>query len=143
MSQPLTDAAPGSLSPASSRNDTHEGSVGVSLLPCPFCGGEARSHLYVRDGSKVQCTNYRCQGATTAHNPNAVEKAIAAWNTRTPSPSTAALVEALDKCRAIIKFHCKPEKCCSFNGGADVFSALEAYELAVSALAAHREGAAK
>lgn len=43
-----------------------------------------------------------------------------------------ALYRALDKCRAIIKLHVKPEKCVS--SGDDVISARDAFESAVAAL---------
>lgn len=53
------------------------------VKPCAHCGSEARSHLYVRDGGKVQCTNYDCLASVTQFNPDGAEKAITAWNTRT------------------------------------------------------------
>jgi hypothetical protein len=46
------------------------------------------------------------------------------------------LYEALNKCRAIIKFHVKPEKCVSDGDG--VISARDAFESAVMALAKAR-----
>src|SRR5690606_23678133 len=46
-----------------------------TLLPCPFCGGEA--HLF--DGNWVECTKCGCQTPETFE-----EVAISAWNRRTP-----------------------------------------------------------
>jgi len=46
-----------------------------TLLPCPFCGGEA--HLF--DGYWVECTKCGCQTPETFE-----EVAISAWNRRTP-----------------------------------------------------------
>lgn len=47
---------------------------------------------------------------------------------------------ALDMCRAIIKFHVKPGKSCSFSSGHSPFSALDAHNAAVMALAHLRSG---
>lgn len=49
------------------------------------------------------------------------------------------LLEALDMCRMIIKFHVKNAgACCSKDGMATVFSALDAYSAAVTAIAKAR-----
>jgi hypothetical protein len=45
------------------------------------------------------------------------------------------LLAALDMCRAIIKFHCKPERCCAFSIESEPFSALDAHDAAVAAIA--------
>ena len=63
--------------------DETQEQVTQAIKPCPFCGGPARSHLYVRDGGKVQCTNPECYGSVTAYDPDCNSKAIAAWNQRT------------------------------------------------------------
>ena len=56
------------------------------------------------------------------------------------SEMTSGLVEqiedALNKCRVIIKFHCKPEKCCSFSFDQPPFSASDAHNAAVEVLEA-------
>ena len=67
----------------------------VELLPCPFCGGDARHSLYVRDGGKVQCTNDKCYANTFQFNPSGNTKAIAAWNTRTPPIDVEAVARDL------------------------------------------------
>jgi len=64
-----------------------------TLLPCPFCRGEARA-----DRAKntplapwVTCTNKKCGADVCAHS---LEEAVSRWNTR---PDNARLVEALRK----------------------------------------------
>ena len=62
----------------------------AELLPCPFCGGEARI-IVVEKGvhSIIQCTTYYCgfmrhsfnNGDTDEH---AALRLTTAWNTRTP-----------------------------------------------------------
>src|SRR5689334_8781104 len=51
-----------------------------------------------------------------------------------PSPDER-LRKALDQCRAIIKFHVKPEKCVTMSNG-DVVSARKAFQDAIEALTA-------
>ena len=64
---------------------THDqlASDAVELLPCPFCGGEARI-VSERLWDYVICAVCSAQGAKHSVNPTAV----VFWNTRTPSPST-------------------------------------------------------
>ena len=64
----------------------------VTLMPCPFCGGEAElsgSHEY------VQCLQCNAEGAYTDSDDRA-ERAITAWNTRiamaAPSPDLELLL---------------------------------------------------
>ena len=52
----------------------------TTLLPCPFCGGEAHMSLS-SDGYGVECWNRRCIDMQMEQIPTEAE-AIAAWNTR-------------------------------------------------------------
>lgn len=65
------------------------------LKPCPFCGSENISNNdYIRDGRQVSCRS--CFASTIAFNPNAQEKACAAWNRRAANAKlVAALTAAL------------------------------------------------
>lgn len=71
-----------------------------SLLPCPFCGkpprvitgvmGEWRSRKegYEPSGERLGCSDLSCGVITKACFGDGMrEKAIAAWNRRTPSPA--------------------------------------------------------
>ena len=72
----------------------------AELKPCPFCGGVARL-LVLSKGVKVMCTECDCQTDTYDDSnpfygldswrdikwPNAVEKAIEAWNRRSEDKS--------------------------------------------------------
>lgn len=53
------------------------------LLPCPFCGGEAKEMVGVRDdhGFAIMCGRAFCKVRTRGH--PTVEQARRAWNTRT------------------------------------------------------------
>lgn len=50
------------------------------LKPCPFCGGEAKFHIYGRS-CNVVCL--RCQIGTRLEHIDEYEVAVEAWNTRT------------------------------------------------------------
>ena len=50
------------------------------LKPCPFCGGDNITDVFIRDGRRVICCD--CGAAIHAYQPNATEKAIKAWNIR-------------------------------------------------------------
>ena len=60
----------------------------IKLLPCPFCGGEARLNHGISldgiDGWVAECSNYQC----IAHSSDSIyysqDAAIAQWNTRKP-----------------------------------------------------------
>lgn len=55
----------------------------TTLLPCPFCGGEADNRWRYRKPGEYACywvLCVRCGCATTAYDTEA--EAIAAWNTR-------------------------------------------------------------
>jgi len=52
------------------------------LKACPCCGGEDIANVFIRDGRKIACTNSDCFCSVSAYQPNATEKAIAAWNQR-------------------------------------------------------------
>ena len=79
-----------------------------TLLPCPFCGGEA--HLF--DGYWVECTKCGCQTPETFE-----EVAISAWNRRTPP---AAVPDAWSKLllAAKILYH-NAEVCVANHHGRD------------------------
>jgi hypothetical protein len=66
------------------------------LLPCPFCGKPTVTTVYIRDGRRAVCNCGAagpCAFNGKAHQPSADERAIAAWNRRTPSPDGLAAVE--------------------------------------------------
>ena len=67
----------------------------TDLLPCPFCGGQARLHYAVGD-DWVACEN--CQ-AQTALQPSRLE-ALGLWYRRAPSPEIAALKAQLAEAQA-------------------------------------------
>ena len=52
----------------------------TELLPCPFCGGEARHYAPGPVEHHVECTNSKCYAVT--HGWSSKEQAIEAWNTR-------------------------------------------------------------
>ena len=64
--------------------------VEVTLLPCPFCGGEAR--LAGFDEGYVECAD--C-GATANMDGNFQGSPAEAWNTRAATASNAAMVAEL------------------------------------------------
>lgn len=82
------------MTPASDKSRSDE------LMPCPFCGGPGK--LWIRRVAEdammavVECEQCGAsrEPLEDAYAPTA--DAIEAWNFRTPSPSTAALVEALE-----------------------------------------------
>lgn len=63
----------------------------IKLLPCPFCGGKAKSENYVIEGACF-CVNKNCRAiiikkhSRILQNYNNIEdgefKSIEAWNTR-------------------------------------------------------------
>lgn len=64
------------------------------LLPCPFCGGPAKTTRW-GDKHTVYCINDDdCRAVFTVYGETLAEVA-AAWNTRAPVPVNAALLEAL------------------------------------------------
>ena len=52
----------------------------TTLLPCPFCGGEARHYEPGPIEHHIECTNPKCYAVT--HGWSTEVEAIAAWNTR-------------------------------------------------------------
>lgn len=65
------------------------------LLPCPFCGSEAYTETYVVE-AVAGCRGCRIKAAR-GHSPyedDGLEKAIAAWNTRTAQAQIDAAVKA-------------------------------------------------
>lgn len=67
--------------------------LGERLLPCPFCGGEPKSDIFIRDSRSVAC---RCGASVDAYNPDASHKAITAWNTRAQSSLLKQLADTLE-----------------------------------------------
>lgn len=64
------------------------------LLPCPFCGGEAKAHIWEMDNEDryggVECTICPAEVAYAVawmdDGEAELAKAIAAWNRRAPAP---------------------------------------------------------
>lgn len=54
------------------------------LKPCPFCGFTGIIDTFVRDGRAVGCP--KCSARVQRYEPDALGKAIAAWNTRATAP---------------------------------------------------------
>ncbi len=77
---------------------TDQPTAGVALKPCPHCGGERAHTFYVRDGRQAGCPDCGARSGSAFHGradqPSAEERAIAAWNTRTPASGP---VEADDR----------------------------------------------
>jgi Lar family restriction alleviation protein len=59
------------------------------LLPCPFCGGEARPEAMVV-GWRIGCPRSACSFSGPYSPSKDVAEAIAAWNRRTPSADLEA-----------------------------------------------------
>lgn len=79
----------------------------TGLKPCPFCGGtDVASDCNGENDFDVTCLN--CKSGTISAGPSKEDRtsAIAAWNTRTPDPSTAEkreiAKEALERARLLI-----------------------------------------
>ena len=51
----------------------------TTLLPCPFCGGEASKRLFYKGTYRIHCND--CD-AHSGHSCDTEAEAIAAWNTR-------------------------------------------------------------
>jgi hypothetical protein len=64
----------------------------VQLLPCPFCGGEAR-FVDGRLSINIRCGNYDCGITQRQYYYETTAEAIAAWNTR--HTATAEALEAM------------------------------------------------
>lgn len=60
----------------------------IKLLPCPFCGGEARLNHGISldgiDGWVAECSNYQCITHSSDSIYYSQDAAIAQWNTRKP-----------------------------------------------------------
>ena len=63
----------------------------MTLLPCPFCGGEAevRQHCHF-DYYSPQCKNWHCVAYGTDAVHDTPEEAAAAWNTRAKTDTEEA-----------------------------------------------------
>jgi len=57
-----------------------------SLLPCPFCGSEARKEANQYDKRRVSCSNKKCTAYCTTFLPED-------WNIRTTTPVSVSLVK--------------------------------------------------
>ena len=65
----------------------------ATLLPCPFCGGEARLIGVDVGWMQPACMNPEC-GCDWTDFYAIKDEAIEAWNTRTPEQAVAATLEA-------------------------------------------------
>lgn len=97
--------------------------AGVSLLPCPFCGGEAWLNDYEAKYSdlppKSRAPQCRSCGASLGYLTTPA-KAIAAWNRRPHAPVSRPGdgVEANRECRACGAFKPDRDAACGFCGAA-------------------------
>ena len=68
------------------------------LLPCPFCGGAAVREARL-DCSIVRCINRHngCSVNMRTHKCATLSEAIAAWNTRAPSPAPEITEEMVER----------------------------------------------
>ena len=75
----------------------------IKLLPCPFCGGEAKVESTLKDRYRVICKRYRECGATQLY-ANSKEEAIESWNTRKPMERIIERIEnARQKYQRLVK----------------------------------------
>ena len=71
----------------------------TKLLPCPFCGGEARVYQHPFLGTwSAYCTNNNDCGASI-RDGNTKEDVIKAWNRRVP-PTEEQIVEYIEETMA-------------------------------------------
>ena len=82
---------------------------GIKLLPCPFCGGEARLMYYDSEGDGTpSCINYdeelevshafvHCYNCDTDffHHSDSAKKVLDMWNTRKPMERIVERLEEL------------------------------------------------
>lgn len=54
----------------------------TEILPCPFCGGEAKIYNVGIGWYKVHCADYDCIGSNAASVASTREGAASAWNKR-------------------------------------------------------------
>ena len=62
----------------------------AKLKPCPFCGGEAIM-FRPRNRTFIQCENYKIGVHDVLITAPTQEKAVKAWNTRTPKEGGAEI----------------------------------------------------
>jgi hypothetical protein len=62
-----------------------------TLLPCPFCGGEAEMVAYAGATWYVWCPSPPCEVSPDTLVRESADAAAAAWNTRHLDPATLAL----------------------------------------------------
>jgi hypothetical protein len=74
-------------------NDLARLNEAATLLPCPFCGGDAELREWDWPYVRFQCRCAKCKCQARARMADKAE-AIAAWNTR-PTPATG-IAEAVD-----------------------------------------------
>jgi len=70
------------------------------LLPCPFCGGEARYEWHSADPCWIECNACGAVGPNDTH--TTTEANAAAWNARAPADLRSALEAELKEARSII-----------------------------------------
>ena len=74
------------------------------LLPCPFCGSEARHYAPGPIDHHIECVNYKECGADIARDTEA--EAIAAWNTRAEQTCKQVLIDCDDGLIPPFTAHC-------------------------------------
>ena len=79
------------------------------LLPCPFCGGEARIMLEEEDMPDNSFHNVYCMNCGAQFWVNSKSEAIKAWNNRTQPNEPLTLSELLE-------MDCKPVYCVDARG---------------------------
>ena len=57
----------------------------AELLPCPFCGGEAKIKLLNKDMQYATCNHDGCPCEPVSFASVNMQEVITAWNTRQPS----------------------------------------------------------
>ena len=106
------------------------------LKPCPFCSNEDLD-IGVTDVthiSYIYCDECGCEGPIDVTGSNVIPRTK--WNTRTPSPAVAALVEALEACK--LELYCTNNQLLQ-NGYKEGETLIKALDLASKALSAFKE----
>lgn len=120
---------------------TYTGAPGDELLPCPFCGGEARhvlDNIYSNDHRRVHATWVECAkcGAegthvVDRHNNDHRAEAITAWNTRAPRPAENLDALKHKTVKYIEECHARYDRPCLDNIVEDTIDHLAAWLLEV------------
>lgn len=75
----------------------------IKLLPCPFCGGEAKLESNGQY-AVVGCMNSNCQGYACCYKYDSKKEAIEHWNTRKPMERIIERIEnARQKYQRLVK----------------------------------------